>query len=234
MALTLIDNFDAGTDGSSIGSPWTQFGTPGAKEYDNVYYYSSGLSGKLRGPSSSGYAGMYYDGATLSADDEEYRWWAYFDTKNQVRQVIDSTSTTGTNSAFQIRFSSAGNIDVYTFRSGITGYAQASYTTVGTYDEDAWRQYRVKLNFTNQRYYLSKRSAIGDAWTDLKASGASDYAIPFTSSSTQSTTDALCFAGYQYVYQWIDDVYYGTDAAVTTVPLNLLRPRFIPPLVGGY
>ena len=39
------------------------------------------------------------------------------------------------------------------------------------------------MNFTNQTYTLSRRANAADVWTQLKAAGATGYAIPMLSAS---------------------------------------------------
>ena len=53
---------------------------------------------------------------------------------------------------------------------------------MGTYTT-GWTQYRLVMNFTTQTYTLSSRASATDAWTPIKAPGATGYAIPMLSAS---------------------------------------------------
>ena len=150
----------------------------------------------------------------MTSDGAEYRFWLYCDTTNQNRYISD------TGSVFELRTDTTGKLLVYTKR-GATGYATNAYTAVGTYAV-GWTEYRIVLDFSADTYKLSKRAASTDAWTQLKATGASAYDIPMREATDRTTTANLLFRGYQNSNLWIDDVRFGDGSsygpAVDTTP----------------
>ena len=102
---------------------------------------------------------------------------------------------------------------------GATGYTTAAFTPVGTYTA-GWTQYRIVYTFSGtgaQTYTLSKRAAATDAWTQLKASGATTFAIPFRGANTITATHGTLWRGLGGAQLWLDELAYS-DAGIRSTP----------------
>ena len=100
--------------------------------------------------------------------------------------------------AFQLQFATDGSDQrLHRPRRHPTGYTTGAYTPVGTYTI-GWTQYRIVYTFTGsgaQTYTLSKRASATDAWTQLKAAGATGYAIPLRGTNTITATHGTLLRG---------------------------------------
>ena len=135
----------------------------------------------------------------MTSDGAEIRFWTYFDnTTNQAprrRRRPDasttppapSSSTSRTTVRCQRLHLQAGNPN---------GYTTDAYTPVGTYTT-GWTQYRLVMNFTGPRPTRSRAAlSATDAWTPIKAPGATGYAIPMLSASTVTATHGTRWRSY--------------------------------------
>jgi subtilisin family serine protease len=201
--------FEAGSDGTALGTDWTLLGTPQRAEYDNARVRNGLLSGWFAGPASGTWAGINEKASGgMSSDGAEQRFWVYFDTTSQLRNISDG-AISGSDQATTIVFDGTGQITVRTERAGNpNGYTTNAYTTVGTYST-GWTEFRIVYDFTSQTYTLSKRANSTDAWTQLKATAASDYNIPFRGVNSITSTHGTYFRAYPNVNVWLDDVVFS-------------------------
>ncbi len=158
----------------------------------------------------------------MSSDGAEIRFWTYFDTTTTGRLVDDiDPSINNAARAFLVNFQNNGALSVYTSKAGNPGgYTTNAYTPVGTYTT-GWTQYRLVMDFTNQTYTLSSRANAADAWTPIKAPGATGYAIPMLSASTVTATHGTRWRSYYAAQWWVDDIAYsptGISDPDTTAP----------------
>jgi chitodextrinase len=205
---TLVDaGFENGADGATLASPpWTVIGAPQHREYDTARAKNGSQSGWIQGPPTAAYGGVSeIRTAGMTADGSEMRFWAYFDTTNQTRDILD-TPVLAADRAFTLQFDSLGNINVRTDRT-VQGYVTGLYTPVGTYAV-GWTQFRLVYDFATQTYTLSKRASTSDAWTQLKAAGAAGYAIPMRGVNTITSTHGTMWRGYEGANMWLDDLAY--------------------------
>jgi hypothetical protein len=213
-----VDNgFESGTDGSVLASPpWGANGSPQHREYDNTRAKTGSMSAWIQGPTTAANAGAY-ETATggMSAAGSEMTFWIYLDTTTQSRLVDEyAPGVAGADRAFSLQFAGNGAINVLTDRVGNpNGYTTSAYTPVGTY-AIGWTQYRIVYDFASQTYTLSKRAAATDPWTQLKATGATGYAIPFKGANTISSTHGTLWRGYSGANMWVDDIAYA-DGGIT-------------------
>ncbi len=114
----------------------------------------------------------------------------------------DASSTTSTRASTtppapsSCNFQNNGALSVYTSKAGSpNGYTTNAYTPVGTYTT-GWTQYRLVMDFTDQTYTLSSRVGATDAWTQLKAPGATGYAIPMLAAITVTATHGTRWRSY--------------------------------------
>ena len=80
-----------------------------------------------------------------------------------------------------LKFTTDGCIYAYTSKTSLpTGYVTGDnkLATNGTYAANTWTQYRIVHNFTTDTYQLSRRASAADAWTPIKAAGATTNDIP--------------------------------------------------------
>ena len=207
----LVDNgFESGTDGASLVPPWVLSGSPQRYEYDNAQVKVGALSGWIKGPTTSAYAGVgESSSAGMTADTAELRFWAYFDSTNQYRRVYDA-SASNDGRAFFLIFYNTGTIN---FTQGAAAppapYVNGNNNVIGTYTT-GWTEFRIVMNFTNDTVQVSKRAAAGDPWTQLKKTGAATYDIPMTTTSANVTqSHGTVLAAYQNANLWIDEVRYA-------------------------
>jgi hypothetical protein len=212
---TLIDaGFENGTTDATIGSPWSNVVQA---TYSTADKKVGAKSAKIVG--SGTVAGGLFDASaatSMTHDTAEYRAWINPTTTNTGFSIMESTTSASlpaaADRAVSMRFSNAGNVEIYTNRSGYTGYTQNAYTAVGTY-ATGWMQYRIVLDFTDQTYTLSRRAAEGDSWTYLKASGASVNDIPFRGVNTISACPGIGFkSGTSTDALYVDEVRYKDGA----------------------
>ena len=146
----------------------------------------------------------------MSSDGAEISFWTYFDNTTTGRLVDDiDPSINNAARAFLVNFQNNGALSVYTSKAGNpNGYTTGAYTPVGTYTT-GWTQYRLVMDFTNQTYTLSSRANAADAWTPIKAPGATGYGIPMLSASTVSATHGTRFRSYYAAQWWVDDLTYS-------------------------
>jgi hypothetical protein len=202
---TLIDSgFEGRSEHQSLDDAiWTDSGTPTNAEYDHERVKFGSMAMWIKGPNSAAAAGASTP-IVLTGDGAEYRFWTYVDTANENRYISDS------GSVFEMRFTTTGDISIYTKRTA-TGYTANTYNIVGTYGAEAWRQWRIVLNFTNDTYTLSYRADLGTSWTQCKVSGASDYNIPMREATDRTTTANFLVRGYNNSDIWIDDIRYSNS-----------------------
>ena len=233
---TLVDNgFEDGTEGTTLGAATSAYGTPQAREYDSAQYWHGAQSAYIKGGTGTTNAGFRWN-CSLTADGAELRWGFRFGAANIAHPWQHFVANINTDGTHAIDFASDGNIKVKTARTGITGYTAGTYMTVGTYVANAWFEMRMVLDFTNQTYTLSKRSGIGDEWTQLKPSGAADYNIPFHGTNTISAyANSIVFCNSDGEF-WVDDLRYSnttgaiTDTlipAATSTLVQVIPPRQI-------
>ena len=146
----------------------------------------------------------------MSSDGAEIRFWTYFDTTTTGRLVDDiDPSINNAARAFLVNFQNNGALSVYTSKAGNPGgYTTNAYTPVGTYTT-GWTQYRLVMDFTTQTYTLSSRLGATDAWTPIKAPGATGYAIPMLSASPVTATHGTRWRSYYAAQWWVDDIAYS-------------------------
>ncbi|NTW61849.1 hypothetical protein HGB25_00315 [Candidatus Saccharibacteria bacterium] len=229
---TLLDNgFESGTDGSTLASPlWTASGLPQHMEYDNFRAKVGSVSAWIQGAIAGTNAGVYEStSGAMSTNGAEVRFWVYLDTTNQSRLIEDYTAGLLTaDRAYQIQFDTNGALNVFTDRSGVTGYTTAAFTAVGSYS-DGWTQVRIVYNFSGtnaQTYTLSKRSSVADAWTPLKSATATDYFIPMRGTNTITQSHGTLLRGLGNAQMWIDEFVFADsgisdDITLPSTPIGL-------------
>jgi hypothetical protein len=202
---------------------WTVTGAPAPlhAEYDTAQAKVGTTSAWVQGPAAASTGGVQEtQTAGMSADGNEVRFWLYFDTTNQQRAVTGTANST-TIGTFWLRFNVDGTLGAYTNRIGVAGYPTATYATVGTYTT-GWTQYRIVYDFTDQGYTLSQRVSEGDAWTQLKSAGASDYTIPFRGTDTVTASDGTWFRAPSSANMWVDDIQYtNPDHTAPTITASV-------------
>jgi len=205
--------FESGTDGASLAPAWTLHGTSQHAEYDTAQARNGSRSAWIQGAAPGNTGVIESASGAMSSSGAEYRFWAYFDATTGQRQVDDYVpgATTRTTS---LVFASGGTINAYTTRAGNpNGYTTGAITRVGTY-ATGWTEFRIVYDFAGQTYTLSKRSAPNDAWTPLKAAGASTYDIPFMSAAAADATNGMLFRSSNGANLWVDDVRFS-DTGIT-------------------
>ena len=81
------------------------------------------------------------------------------------------------------------------------------------------------MDFTTQTYTLSSRANAADAWTPIKAAGATGYAIPMLSASTVSATHGTRWRSYYAAQWWVDDLTYSATGITDAAPADTTRPE---------
>ena len=231
----LVDaGFESRTDGTALDpSIWTLFGAPAKAEYDTLRARSGSLSAWIQGTAAAAYTGVIEsETGAMSSDGAEIRFWTYFDNTTTGRLVDDiDPSINNAARAFLVNFQNNGALSVYTSKAGNpNGYTTNAYTPVGTYTT-GWTQYRLVMDFTNQTYTLSSRASAADAWTPIKAPGATGFGIPMLSASTVTATHGTRWRSYYAAQWWVDDLTYsptgisdggtGPDTTAPTAPAAL-------------
>ena len=222
---TLVDaGFESRTDGTALDPGiWTLFGAPAKAEYDTLRAKNGSLSAWIQGSAATAYTGVIEsETGAMSSDGAEIRFWTYFDTTSTGRLVDDiDPSINNAARAFLVNFQNNGALSVYTSKAGNPGgYTTNAYTPVGTYTT-GWTQYRLVMDFTNQTYTLSSRANAADAWTQIKAPGATGYGIPMLSASPVTATHGTRWRSYYAAQWWVDDIAYsptGISDPDTTAP----------------
>ncbi|MEI8083216.1 MAG: cytochrome c3 family protein, partial [Actinomycetes bacterium] len=225
-AANLVDyGFENGTVGTNlVNPPWAGVsGTPLHREYSNAEAKVGSQSAWIVGPSNTNNAGPWETAsAGMTSNGAEYRFWLYTDSTNQQRLVDDyALGVALEDRAFGLALAADGAVKVLVNRAGNpNGYSTGAYTPVGTYTT-GWTQYRIVLTFTGtnaQTYTLSKRAGAADDWTQLKAAGATGYAIPFRGSNTILHTHGTLWRGNNSSQLWLDELEYSNDGI--TVPVT--------------
>jgi len=216
-ASSFDGTFEGGTDGAALSSPWTTIGIPMHAEYDSLRAEQGSLSGWIRGPASTAFAGIAEGGSGgMAANGAELRFWIYFDATNTARMLDDCalSGTPAADRAFMLYWGADGKLSAYTDRTGNpNGYQTATYTSLGTY-ATGWTEYRIALTYSGtnaQTYTLSKRSNASDAWTPLKASAAANYQIPFRGANTITQTHGTVWRGNSSGSMWLDDLRFSNS-----------------------
>ena len=164
----------------------------------------------------------------MSSDGAEIRFWTYFD-NTTTRRIVDDVDPTHQQRRPRLprRTSrTTGRLSVYTSKAGNpNGYTTNAYTPVGTYTT-GWTQYRLVMNFTNQTYTLSSRASATDAWTPIKAPGATGLRIPMLSASPVSATHGTRWRSYYAAQWWVDDLdLLDRPASLTPTPDTIAARR---------
>jgi hypothetical protein len=214
--------FENGADGAVLNpAVWSDFGgTLSRHEYDTATAKVGTTSAWLQAAASGQNLYGVSTPLAVSADGAEITFWANMDTTTQRRVVYDDS----VNRTWYLNFAAGGTVQVYTARSGVTGYPVGTNVTVGTYTT-GWTQYRVVMDFTTQTYTLSKRASAADAWTPLKAAAAPTYAIPVYAAVPVSTTTTFLARLASGTQMWLDEVAYTRP---TTPPVPDTTPPGAP------
>jgi hypothetical protein len=222
---TLVDNgFESGTSGAALASPpWSLNGAPQHHAYDATKSKVGAKSAWIQGPVTASNAGVAEAAsAGLSSNGAELSFWAYFDDTAGSRLLDDwASGVATTDRADFIQFGPGGTISIQTDRAGNpNGYTSGAFTPVGTYTT-GWTQFKIVYTFTGtgaQTYALSKRASASDAWTPLKATGATGYAIPFRGTNTISATHGTLWRAFGNSQFWLDDLKTFATAQLTITP----------------
>ena len=171
----------------------------------------------------------------MTSNGAEYRFWAYFDTTNQQRQLDDYAPGCDHPTRPRCVFDTDGTINVYTTRAGNpNGYTTNAYTPVGTYTT-GWTEFRIV--YTSRSDARPTRCPSAPApptpWTPLKASAASGYQIPFMSGTNAITPpNGMLFRGVNGANLWLDDVRYS-NTGITDPPVVDTTPPSAPVSLAG-
>ncbi|NTW61846.1 DNRLRE domain-containing protein [Candidatus Saccharibacteria bacterium] len=224
---TVVDaGFENGVDGAVLNSgAWITNGSPQIKEYDSEEQKIGNQSAKIMGGVGA-LAGIQQTASGgMTSDNAEIRFWVKLPSSIPSTMYIDDI---GTPRTLQIRVSPGGNLDIYTQRTGVTGYTANAQNAVGTWTA-GWVQYRIVYHFSTDSWNLYSRTQIGSAWTRHKSSGALDYEIPLYATGDITTNQGLLFRIYDSTTIWVDDLRYSNSGiteveaiavAITTHPVS--------------
>lgn len=190
---------------------WTDLVAGGSKVYNHSQPQTgSQMEAKLTGPASNWGMISEADSAGMTQDGAEYRFWAYAGEANNYHLFTNP----GANETkiMYVSFHNDGKIYVYTQRTK-TGYTTGGYTQIGTYTT-GWMEYRMVINFTNETYTFSRRANEGDAWTQLKPTGAPDYDIPFTGTNSISSSPDVVYGVYNLATWYLNNIRFADGGIV--------------------
>lgn len=204
--------FEKGIAGETMDpGTWTDLVAGGSKVYNHSFPRPGSLMEvKLTAPASNWGMVSESESAGMSSDGAEYRFWAYAGEANNYH--LFSNPGANENKIMYVSFHNDGKIYVYTQRTK-TGYTTGGYTQIGTYGT-GWMESRMVINFTNETYTFSRRANEGDAWTQLKPTGAADYDIPFTGINTITTSPAVAFGVYNAATWYLNNIRYADGGIV--------------------
>ncbi|NTW61848.1 hypothetical protein HGB25_00310 [Candidatus Saccharibacteria bacterium] len=205
------------TEGATITSPWSTYGTVQNREYDNSQAAVGSQSVWVKGAADATLGGVRFNGAngSLSTDGCELRFW--FRAK-QTTQNISLVDYVGSNVSLSMTFNLNGQISIYTDQTGHTGYVQ--YTNiVGTYNANEWREYRIVFNFTNHTHTISYRTDVKNNWTYLYRTDPSYINIPLRAAGATKFTYLVAHTSNAGEF-WIDNLSYKSAAISDTVRLE--------------
>ncbi len=133
----------------------------------------------------------------MSSDGAEIRFWTYFDTTTTGRIVDDiDPSINNAARAFLVNFQNNGALSVYTSKAGNPRLHHQRLHPGG--------HLHHRLDPVPPRHGLHEpdlhalepRSSATDAWTPIKAPGATGYAIPMLSATTVTATHGTRWRSY--------------------------------------
>jgi hypothetical protein len=176
---TLIDGFEGGSDGASLSTPWTLSGSTGTATYTTTQAKIGSQSGKI----SSGAVARAIAETTSAGAKTEIRFW-HRQSSNSLGTLALYDGSGASSTTFFVDWHASGNMRCYVETGGIAAspYDTSGYKNIDTYSADTWTQYRITLDYTAKTYKVYRRSAVGDAWTQIGASG-STIGIPFRGQS---------------------------------------------------
>lgn len=149
----------------------------------------------------------------LHTDGAEVRFWHNAGQTNKTFALVGHGNQ-GAAQTFFLQFNPDTTLQVYNEQAGFTGYVQNGYTTLTTY-ATGWYEYRLVFNFSAHSFTLSRRTALGAAWTQIKAAGAPDYNIPMRV-GTITRHDALLATGVGSAVQYLDQLQYSDSGISDT------------------
>ena len=163
----------------------------------------------------------------MTANGAEIRFWAL----RRHHQPVPRLSTTSPpawprpTAPSIVQFATNGAINVYTDRAGNPNGYTTGRLHPGGHLRDRLDQYRIVYDFAAQTYTLSKRASAADAWTQLKAAGATGYAIPLRGANTITATHGTLLARpTPSANLWLDDAGLLADGGIAD-PATPRRPQ---------